>query len=214
METLQQRLKYITENLDILQNDDEALWKTVEQITEHKLSEYIGFYPRESRFFGRSLFDLRKSFNWNAARFDEWLKKNYDGNKNLFLAYANNNSLFWHYYFRKSGDHYTISDIHYADTNLFGFLRYVILKKQDPDFGIAADIAKEFRAAGNDLKDIHILDENGELVQKISVKAFKNGRLDIKGLNPGQKLFVDRMIENKRISHINPNWDNVWGNNN
>jgi len=212
MDTIQKRLKYISDNLDLL--DEDALMDTVKAITENKVSTYIGYYPRESRFFGRSLFDFTKSFQWNADRFDQWLKKNYDGNKNLFLAYANNNSLFWHYYFRKSGDHYTISDIHYADTNLFGFLRFVILKKQDPDFTIAADIAKEFRAAGNDLKDIHILDEKGELVQKISVKAFKNGRVDIKGLNPGQKLFIDRMIADKKNSHINPNWDGEWGHNN
>ncbi len=210
------QLQYIRENKELL--DTDSLSSIVESITENKLQAIIGFYPKESRFFGRSLFDFSKSLEWNTDRFNQWLKKNYDGNKELFLEYANNNSLFWHYYFRTNSDkilihgsHYTISEIQYSASNLFYFLRGVILKVYDKDYTEATKLRDQFKAAGYNMNYIHILNNKNECVQKIHVKSYKNGRLDIKGLTPGQELYIKNLITNKKNSHVNPNWDNQWG---
>lgn len=205
--TLEQRLAYIKANLHVLSEDD-GLMDTVKAITEKRISDYIGFYPRESRFFGSRLFDFEESVEWNKARFDEWLRRNYNSDKKMFLAYAMNNSLFWHYHFRITSDgNFTISDIQYSASNLIYFLRFMIFGEYDVDFGPAMKIAEELKKADYNLKGIKI----GDIT--LDIKSYKNGRLDIKGLTPKLLTNIRRMIEGKKNSHINRNYNGEWGHN-
>lgn len=205
--TIKESVNFLLENIDSIEEND--LCDAIEKVTSKKIGEAISYYSYDSIFFGKYLFDFQESIQWNLSRFNLWLQKNYEGNKNLFLAYAKNSSLFFSYYLRMQGENFTISQIEYSASNLFYFLRYVILGAFDnDDYTIANEMAKIFKANGNSSNFAIKISEGNH--QHISVKAYKNGRLDIKGLNPGQLLYIKTMIEKKRKAHINPDYKGNW----
>ncbi|NJO63181.1 MAG: hypothetical protein HC836_34670 [Richelia sp. RM2_1_2] len=201
--TVNETLDFLKQNSNLIDVSD--LREPTERLTKTLIGNALDIYPGETTYFGRYLFDLLQSVEYNVARFNEWLDKNFAGDVETFKLYAANTSLFYSYYLNVDGKNYSISQIQYSAPNLFYFLRGIILGKFDEDFEIANEIADEFKKAGNNLKFVLIGN------QTIDVKAYNNGRLDIKGLTSEQETKVKNLIANKKRSFLNPSWDDKWG---
>lgn len=107
-----------------------------------------------------------------------------------FKNYDDFNYLFSSCYLRKDGEHYIISNEHSVNS-LINFMRFIVNGHRDENLKEANEFCDK-----NGLRyDSHAYEVT---LENITLKKFKNGRLDIKGMTAEQEATLNRYFEIKK----------------
>lgn len=199
----QHMTNFVVSNLKMLDSYD--LEKIYKDLFNKKARKQIGVYFNDrgeteklrlskkcDGYFTSVNFALNyyESIEANEAQLsDELMKKGVTLEE--FKNYDDFSYVFSSCYLRKDGEHYTISNEHSANS-LINFMRFVVNGHTDENMKEANEFCDK-----NGLRyDSHAYEVT---LENITLKKFKNGRLDIKGLTEAQEQTINRYLEVKKL---------------
>lgn len=189
MKSNSQKLTFINANYKNLAYDS-LLDDLYQETFKYTFLKETGVYVNQDNIVAGTKFkiDYEKSVPQNVKAFESYLKT-LGVTVEEFKLFKNASHLYRDYFFRKNENHYTTSGT--ANSAVIHFVKFLVNGYFDDDLALTHELM--------DQSGIKYNTGAWKLeLGNVTIKAYMNGRLDLKGLTESQQKIIDSLFEIQR----------------